>query len=301
MSDQAQRLRDLVRPAARAAVRQAARTLVLAGGKGGVGTSHISLNLAVALGQLGQSVTVLDADLGGASLDLVAGVYPSRDLGDVLDQGGSLADARVDVAPRQGLAVRLVPGAHGIRTAAGTLEDAPALIGAELEELRGEGGFVLVDAGTLQAFTPDPPAAAAATLVIVTTPEPSALAGSQALLARLRRRQPAGEGALDLCVLINQAGSRAEAADALARFCAASREFLGVAVRPLGWIALDDHVRRAAKCRRPLQTEYPRCAAARQIRALAQRLIDEQTPEPAGKDRLRGAWQRARRRLATLS
>jgi len=87
------------------------RSLVLTSGKGGVGTSNLALNLAVALGELGERVVLVDADLGLANIDLLCGLAPASDLGDVLVGDQPLAEAIV-----QGPAgIRIVPGAHGMR------------------------------------------------------------------------------------------------------------------------------------------------------------------------------------------
>ena len=60
------------------------RSLLFTSGKGGVGTSNLVLNLAIALGEMDQRVVVVDADFGLANLDLLCGLTPRYDLGDVL-------------------------------------------------------------------------------------------------------------------------------------------------------------------------------------------------------------------------
>ena len=75
--------------------------------QGGVGTSNLVLNLAIALAELGQRVLVVDADLGLANLDLLCGLAPRYDLGDVLAGRCLLGDA-VMTGPSE---IRIVPGA----------------------------------------------------------------------------------------------------------------------------------------------------------------------------------------------
>src|SRR3954453_7679919 len=118
--DQADGLRQLVQaragatalaePPAGRGVPAAARSLLLTSGKGGVGPSNIALNLAIALGEYGQRVVLVDADLGLANIDLLCGLAPRRDLGDVLAGLCPLAEAVVD-GPGD---CRIVPGAHGM-------------------------------------------------------------------------------------------------------------------------------------------------------------------------------------------
>src|SRR5260370_26130307 len=117
MSDQADGLRQLVQarsgpialaepPHRREPAPPATRSLVFTSGKGGVGTSNLALNLAVALGELGQRVVLVDADLGLANLDLLCGLSPDYDLGDVLSGVVPLAEAVTD-GPS---GVRFLPG-----------------------------------------------------------------------------------------------------------------------------------------------------------------------------------------------
>src|SRR5437763_5589304 len=104
MSDQADGLQQLVRarsgassaadpPVPKAGPR--ARSLVMTSGKGGVGTSNLALNLAIALGERGGRVVLVDADLGLANIDLLCGLAPSCDLGDVLAGDRTLSESIV--------------------------------------------------------------------------------------------------------------------------------------------------------------------------------------------------------------
>ncbi|MFO0960002.1 MAG: P-loop NTPase [Isosphaeraceae bacterium] len=89
-----------------------ASSLLFTSGKGGVGTSNLCPNLAVALAESGQRVALVDADLGLANIDLLCGLACARDLGDSLAEGRPIAEAAL-VGPA---GVRIVAGAHGMRT-----------------------------------------------------------------------------------------------------------------------------------------------------------------------------------------
>jgi flagellar biosynthesis protein FlhG len=290
MSDQADRLRELVvasrgargdaGPAATATavddppapappVCRSACSLLFTSGKGGVGTSNLVLNLAIALGDLGRRVLVIDADLGLANLDLLCGLAPRYDLGDVLAGRCTLAEA-VMTGPG---GIRIVPGAHAIRTGAEILEDGPARLVEELGELESESDFVLVDAGSGLGPGATTLAAAADSAVIVTTPEPTSLADAHAAIGRFRRLTAPPR----LRVVINQARTSAEASEVLDRLVASSRQFLGVVVSPLGPGAVrsDPHVGLAVRARRPFVVAYPGATASRGVRRLARALVRE--------------------------
>ena len=266
MPDQADRLRQL---AAASSPLRRARSLVFTSGKGGVGTSNLALNLAIALGEQGQRVALVDADFGLANLDLLCGLAPGCDLGDVLAGGRPLSDA---IVPGPG-DIRILPGAHGTRTMADVLTDAPKRLAKELAELEAGTDFLLIDAGSGLGPSIATLASAADGLVLVTTPEPTSVADAHAALRRFSRTAT-------VRVVATQAHSNSEATDCLARIAASSRQFLGMVVTPLGFVRADPHVPQAVRLRKPFVTAYPNSLAARGVRRLAETLMDERRPRP---------------------
>jgi flagellar biosynthesis protein FlhG len=288
MSDQADGLRQLVRarsgttalaepepePPPRtphAPVKAKARSLLLTSGKGGVGTSNLALNLAVALGEIGQRVVLVDADLGLANIDLLCGITPRHDLGDVLGGDGPLSDAVID-GPN---GVKILPGAHGMRTLPEVLGDGPARLATELAGLEAGADLLIVDAGSGLGPGIATLAAAADEVVVVTTPEPTSVADAHATIGRFRRLSLSG---VRLRALVNQAASADEAADVLDRLGASSRQFLGAVVTPLGYVRSDPHVPLAVRARRPFLLAYPNSLASRGVRWLARDLLAEHQP-----------------------
>jgi flagellar biosynthesis protein FlhG len=290
MSDQADRLRQLVgasraphapafatatsaigpRAAGSAPRERTTRSLLFTSGKGGVGTSNLVLNLAIALGELDQRVLVVDADIGLANLDLLCGLAPRHDLGDVWAGRCRLVDAIV-TGPGD---IQIVPGAHAIRTGADDLGEGARRLVAELGELETESDFILVDAGSGLGPGVAMLAAAADQAVIVSTPEPTSIADAHAAISRFRRLPAMPR----LRVLVNQATSAAEAADVLDRLVAASRQFQGAVVSPLGpgAVRADPHVPASVRRRQPFVTAFPTAVASRGVRRLARALASEQ-------------------------
>jgi flagellar biosynthesis protein FlhG len=281
-TDQADGLRKLARtatgppplaePPPRGRAPTVARSLVLTSGKGGVGTSNLALNLAIALGEYGQRVVLVDADFGLANIDLLCGLTPALDLGSVLAGGRPLCDAVV-TGPAE---IRVLPGAHAMRTLVDQLAEGPARLVTELAALEAQADFLLVDAGSGLGAAIPILALAADQVVVVTTPEPTSLADAHAALQRLRRNAPGAPPTLR--TVVNQAATASEAADTLARLTASSREFLGMVVQPLGHVRSDPHVPMAVRKREPFLVAYPRAVASRCVRRLARTLIEERQP-----------------------
>lgn len=292
MSDQAERLRQLVgarttragersprgelEPASGVAEPDGtdeAHTLLFTSGKGGVGTSNVVLNLAIALGELGARVAVVDADIGLANLDLLCGFYPRYDLGDVLLGRCDILDAVV-TGPG---GIQVVAGAHASRTGLSDLAEGAERLASDLAKLTVDFDFVLIDAGSGLGSGAAVLAAAAQEVVVVTTPEPTSVADAHASISRFHQ-----SGVSRLRVLVNQATTAVEGELVLDGIVSASRQFKGAVVSPLGpgFVRVDHRVQAAVRSRRPFVTAFPACVASRGVRRVAQAVFSERHPAP---------------------
>ncbi len=263
-------------------------SLLFTSGKGGVGTSNIVLNLAIALGEMQTSVVVVDADFGLANLDLLGGFYPRYDLGDVLMGRCELSQA---VVPGPG-GIKVVPGAHASRTNLSDLGDGASRLACELSELAMDFDFMLIDAGSGLSAGAGILAAAADAAVIVTTPEPTSVADAHAAISRFH-----DAGISRLRMVVSQAASRAEGMLVLEQIASASRQFKGAVVKPLGpgFVRADARVRTAVRCRRPFVSAFPASAASQGIRRIARSLYAERKPTAATRrfgfrETIAGGW-----------
>jgi flagellar biosynthesis protein FlhG len=269
------------------------RTLVVASGKGGVGKSNLCANLAVAMGQCGARVLLLDADFSQANLDLLLGVHPRYDLQHVLAGERTLEEILVEGPD----GVRLIPAAS----------DVPEL--AELDDYRREcllrgigtldGKADLIIADTASGVTRDVLALclAADDVIVMTTPEMPAFADAYGLIKVLSaqgiRQAP--------YLLVSQATSAEEAEETAHRIRLVARRFLHLELQSLGAIPEDPAIPRAVRRQEPVVTAFPQSPAAAAYRALAARLWTPQPPDPPAEEshleRLLAGGRRERQRL----
>jgi flagellar biosynthesis protein FlhG len=241
-------------------------TIAVASGKGGVGKTNVTANLAVALARRGQRVCVLDADLGLANLDVLFGLSPSHSLLHVLNGDRALADVIVE-GPA---GVRIIPAASGVEelTALGTDERLRLL--HEIDALDGSLDVLLVDTAAGISSNVLYFVAAAAHVLIVITPEPTALTDAYALMKVLTQRH----GRREFLVAVNMAGGPTDAEAAFTRLARVAERFLRVRLEYQGFVPHDAAVPRAVRQQQPVVLAAPAAPASMALAQLAQRLAN---------------------------
>lgn len=250
------------------------RVIAVASGKGGVGKTSVTANLAVVLATRGLRTCVLDADLGLANLDVLLGLSPTRSLLHVLRGEARLADVLV----RGPGGILVVPAASGFaELTALTAEQRLALVG-EVDGLEEQLDVLLIDVGAgisenVLWFT----AAAAETLVVL-TPEPTSLTDAYALVKLLATRH----GRSGFLVLVNMASSGTEAEAAFRALATVAERFLRVHLEYQGFVPRDDAVPRAIRAQQPVVLSAPCTPASLAIERLARRLLARPAISPTG-------------------
>jgi flagellar biosynthesis protein FlhG len=268
--DQASRLRDIVANAdiaAKAATPNKpirARVIAVTSGKGGVGKSNVSVNLAVQFASRGKEVVLLDADLGLANADVLCNIDLPSNLSHVIARRKTLMEVMVRAPGGFGL----IGGASGLARMADLTDfDRQRLVDA-LADLEDQTDLIIIDTGAgispnVLSFT-----RCADHVLVVTTPEPTAITDAYAVvkvLCRDRAIKP-------ISLLVNQVRTAQEAKVVYERISAVARQFLSVQVLDAGYVLSDPQVPAAVRRRMPMILASPDCPAAQCIRALASRL-----------------------------
>lgn len=246
------------------------RTIAITSGKGGVGKTQVAANLAVGLARAGKKVVMLDADLGLASLDLVLGIQVEDDIRSVLS-----GERRVEEVLVEGPAgVHLLPACPGRFEMANLGPKERAALMDAVASLASRFDVLIIDTGAGIGSNSVSFAAGADDILLVTTPEPTALRDGYAMVKVLARR--CGRDRVHL--VANQVATEIEGALVHERLDEIVRRFLTTELVYLGCIPRDEAVRQAVTAGHPFLLRSPTSVAARAAQSLVRRLGADTSP-----------------------
>ena len=240
------------------------RIVAVTSGKAGAGKTHVSVNLALQWARNGQRVCLLDVDSGKANAMRLLDVEPQLTLDDLVEGRCLLRDIvifrqGIDIIPHGGIAYEL-PTCTVVRLA----QELSTLASYDL---------ILLDAGPFASNLSF--VAAAAEVLLVLTPESTALTEAYALVKQLQRRQYAGQ----ISVIMNQAQSQSQAQHAYEKFREVVRVYQGIGLTLLGSLLYDKQIAEAGEQRRPIFLHAATSSAALALTELTNRFV--RTPPPS--------------------
>ncbi|NPV06684.1 MAG: MinD/ParA family protein [Anaerolineae bacterium] len=259
-----------LRPPASPACRQT-RALAVASGKGGVGKTSIAVNLGLALARRGTRVLLFDGDLGLANADVLLGLRPERTLRDVVVGRCRLSEVLIEAEA----GLHLAPGGSGLAELLHLDEAGRRELLLELGELERSYDFVLMDLAAGLGRDVVRLLAHAGEVLVVTTPEPTALTDAYALVKVAHR----GPGDNRFGLVVNLANNELDGREAACRLQRVARAFLDLALPLRGILPNCAQVPESVRSQTPTLTAFPRSPFSVAVRALAGELAGQ--PEPA--------------------
>jgi flagellar biosynthesis protein FlhG len=241
------------------------RIIAIASGKGGVGKTWFAITLSQALARQGGSVLLVDADLGLANVDVQLGFQPAQDLSAVLSGRTPVETAAVR---HPGAGFDILAGRSGSGALAGLGGAALDAMLAMLLQAAGRWGHVVVDLGAGLEAPQRRIAAAADTLLVIATDEPTSLTDAYAVLKLHAQDHPGG----DARIVVNLASDAAAGARTHATLARAANTFLKRDIPLAGVVRRDAKVRDTIRHQTPLLTRHPACHAAQDVEAVARGL-----------------------------
>lgn len=259
--DQAANLRRLVLEKGNSPVQT--KTIAITSGKGGVGKTSLSVSLSIALAQDGSSVTLLDADLGMANINVILGIIPKYNLYHVIKGKKKLKDIVIEVPE----GIKIIAGASGFHQLA-NLESKQRneFIGA-ISELDSD-DYMIIDTGAGVSQNVLSFVMAADEVIVVTTPEPTAITDAYGIIKSIAAQSP--DKIIKL--IVNRVQSVSEGKRVAQRVINIAGQFLNIKIENLGFVFDDMYVPKSVRNQKPFIVSYPKSKASGCVSIIADRI-----------------------------
>jgi flagellar biosynthesis protein FlhG len=251
------------------------RIITVTSGKGGVGKTNLSVNMALAYARMGKKVVVMDADLGLANVNVMLNMVPKYNLYHVIKKQKTIREILVDTE----YGISIVAGASGFSQIANMNEEDRQNFINELDTLS-NADIIIIDTSAGVSSNVLDFIAAADDAVIITTPEPTAITDAYGIIKIIATEYD--DLNMGLKLVVNRARGVAEAKKVADRMITIAGQFLNLKVDYLGFIYDDAVVSQAVLRQKPFMVIDPRCKASQCVQHIVERMEKSDLRETGG-------------------
>lgn len=267
--DQAEKLRKIVQ--ANNAAKMSARVITVTSGKGGVGKSSISLNLAIALSHEGNRVVIIDGDFGLANVEVMLGIHPTYNLSDLI-YGNKRVSEIITKGPE---GIGFISGGSGIQEMNDLTKEQIMYMIQQFAELDKLADIILIDTSAGITNSVLEFVAASSEILLVTTPEPTSITDAYALLKTLNRKAGFDIKDITIRMISNRVSSEEEGLDLYRKLNTVADRFLHLDMDYLGALMQETKVSKAVMYQKPAIVLYPNIHFSKKIKAFSKALCEK--------------------------
>ncbi|MDD5827594.1 MAG: MinD/ParA family protein [Lachnospira sp.] len=281
--DQAEALRNIIKKQNQKDIANA-RVIAVTSGKGGVGKSSITINLALQFTRMGKKVIILDADFGMANIEVMFGIIPKYNLSDLMFKGKELKEI-VTEGPE---GVGFISGGSGIAKLVNLDKEQIKRLVNKLSELEGMADVIIIDTGAGMSSSVIEFLMASPETILVTTPEPTSITDSYALLKALTICEGFNKEESHIKMIANKVQSEEEGRNLYEKLQAVVSRFLGINLEYIGTVPQDNNILKAVMKQKPVSIMYPNSVSSKHFEHIANYLDGTEADIPYGKRGIRG-------------
>ena len=249
------------------------KTIAFTSGKGGVGKSSLAVSVSIALARLGSSVTLLDADLGLANINVILGIIPKYNLYHVIKGKKKLKDIVIQV-PED---IKIIAGASGFHQLANLDPKQRSEFIEALSEIDND-DYMIIDTGAGVSQNVLSFVLAADEVIVVTTPEPTAITDAYGIIKSIAAQSPDKT----IKLIVNRVQSVAEGKRVAQRVINIAGQFLNVKVENIGFVFDDIYVGKSVRNQKPFIVSYPKSKASACVSIIAERIVNKEVDMEKG-------------------
>ncbi len=272
--DQAQQLRNIIKQQ-NMQQQHLARVITVTSGKGGVGKSNMSVNMAIQLSRLGKKVIILDADFGLANVEVMLGTRPKYNMADMIFGGKDIRDV-ICKGPEN---IGFISGGSGIKELSNLSKDQISGIINIMYGLDSLADIIIIDTGAGISDAVIDMVLASSEVLLVTTPEPTSITDAYALLKTINKTPGFNAENTRIRMIGNRTLNMSDGYDLYNKLNSVVERFLNMKMEYLGAVPFDVNLTKAVMRQQPVSIAYPNTPAVKSIKAMAKTLIDMEQSE----------------------
>ena len=265
--DQADNLRNIIKKNAQTQ-RPTARVITVTSGKGGVGKSNVSINLAVQFRRLGKRVIIFDADFGMANIEVMFGAIPKHNLSDLIYQGKNIREI-ITMGPMD---IGFISGGSGIAGMSNLGREYINYLIQNLAELDLLADVIIIDTGAGIGDAVLEFLVASGEILLVTTPEPTSITDSYSLLKALNRHPNFNREQTQIKVVANKVSDFEEGRQLFNKLNAVVNRYLKIGLTFVSVIPEDPQLVKAVMQQTPISIQNPNAKSSQAFCDLANAL-----------------------------
>lgn len=252
-----------------------ARVIAVTSGKGGVGKTSLSVNLAIMLSRMGKRVVVFDADFGLANVEVMLGIRPRYNLLDVIHNEKRIEEI-ITEGPNK---IGFISGGSGVSELATLDSECIQSLITELTKLDTMYDVVIIDTGagitdSVMEFVMVSPE-----VLLVVTQEPTSITDAYSLLKVLRRKEKFNPLYKTIHVVANRVDDADEGLEIFNKINTVSTKFLNTKLQYLGAVVQDRNASMAIIEQKPMVIAFPQSQAAKDMTQVAYKLMNASQEE----------------------
>ncbi len=268
--DQAEQLRNVIKM--NPAPKPSARVITVTSGKGGVGKSNTSINLACQFKKMGHKVIILDADFGLANIEIMFGTVPTHNFSDLIYQGKSITDI-ITWGPMD---IGFISGGSGIAGLSNLNSDYLNYIIQNLTKLDAMADIIIIDTGAGISDAVLEFLVASEEILVVATPEPTSITDSYSLLKALARHPRFEPEKSRIQVIANKVSGEPDGKAMYNKLNTVVNRYLSLPLSYLGAVPQDRRLEEAVMQQMPVSIQSPNAKSAVAFEKMAYILMDRE-------------------------
>lgn len=267
--DQAANLRNIIKKSEIQMQPHRARVITVTSGKGGVGKSNVSVNLAIQFKKLGKRVIIFDADFGLANVEVIFGIVPKFNMFDMIYSNKEITD----ILTQGPLGIEFISGGSGVQELLKLDKQQLAYMIEKLYDLDRLADIIIIDTGAGISDSVLDFVAASSEVLLVTTPEPTAITDAYAVLKAMKKRHDnLADKTINL--LVNRVEYQGEGKEIFDKLNKVTNRYLDVSLKNIGSLPNDRSLVKAVVEQKPVTILFPKSSIARGFEVLADHMIN---------------------------